>query len=237
MTTTTAFEREAAESLFRATLESLPDALLLVRACDATCAFANRSAGALLGFRTMDLVDRRVGDLLTSASESADVLGLIHGEGSLEWSGAWVVRKSDGEQLPIRITSTPLANLDEVLLRLEPVSAVIGSRQSALDVPNGHRASERLALLTAASTVLTSTSDYVAALDELARLALPTLGSSCLVHVVDVDGELIQIVAVHQDAAMTQALSALPWSLTRGVGFAPQGTGLWHRRYLLRNEQ
>jgi GAF domain-containing protein len=148
-----------------------------------------------------------VADLFSPASLGMGQLRPDSSPGSVIWPGRWSAQHPDGSVVCIRVNQTPLEALNAVLLRLEAMyQDTYLSERSADEAITGRRVTDRFALLTAASTVLTSTSDYAAALDELASLALPTLGVSCLVHVTDSDGELLEIVAAHLDAATAQAV-------------------------------
>jgi GAF domain-containing protein len=153
-----------------------------------------------------ELADCAVADLITAPTSGANLPRLDSDAGKVTWPGSWAAQHVDGSLIRIRVFQTPLEALQAVLLRLEalyPDSRT--ATRSLYEADKGQRGSDRFALLTAASTVLTSTSDYAAALDELAHLALPPLGVSCLVHVI-ADGELLEIVAAHLDAATAQVL-------------------------------
>ncbi|MFN0074684.1 MAG: GAF domain-containing protein [Chloroflexota bacterium] len=208
---TTAIDREAATSLYRASLDTLPNALILLRDGDANVAYANKAACQLLQREMSDIRRQEPSELLLPA-QAQD--GLFHSDldGEPSRTGLWQARCVDGTLVPVRVVSTRLVGESAVLLQLEPLASGGVTKAAHPDARSNHRVRERFALLTAASTVLTSTSDYVAALDELARLALPTLGISCLVHVVDGDAGLLPIVAAHLDAATAQAMSALQGS-------------------------
>lgn len=62
-------------------------------------------------------------------------------------------------------------------------------------------AQERAAFLISASTLLGSSLDYEETLRNVARLAVPTIGSWCGVELVGDDGELRSVAVMHQDPA------------------------------------
>jgi PAS domain S-box-containing protein len=68
---------------------------------------------------------------------------------------------------------------------------------TSTDIDDRKRAEEALRLLAEASTVLAASLDYEAALDHVARLAVPMLGDWCMIELRSDDGSLRRIVAVH----------------------------------------
>ena len=77
-------------------------------------------------------------------------------------------------------------------------------RQRHLDVERNARAAaeqaqRRLALLAEASTLLAATLDVDQALDRLTRLLVPLVADWCTVHLIDAEGEVVQLLAAHRD--------------------------------------
>jgi PAS domain S-box-containing protein len=70
---------------------------------------------------------------------------------------------------------------------------------TATDIHDQKQAEERLTFLAEASGLLSSSLDYEATLDRLARLAVGALGDYCLIDVVGRDGRFIRAGAAHQD--------------------------------------
>ncbi|MFN2590477.1 MAG: GAF domain-containing protein [Actinomycetota bacterium] len=63
------------------------------------------------------------------------------------------------------------------------------------------QAGRRLTFLAEAGTMLASARDFASALEALARLAVSVLADLCLIDVIDDDGEIRRMVAVHRDPA------------------------------------
>ncbi len=79
-------------------------------------------------------------------------------------------------------------------------------------------ARERLAFLAEASVVLSSILDPAAALDKLARLAVPFLGDLCMVDVQDPDGHVKRVSEAARDSSLEARLRARPRVTTRRPG-------------------
>jgi PAS domain S-box-containing protein len=92
------------------------------------------------------------------------------------------------------------------------------------DVTAQKRAEQHQRFLTAASAVLASSLDSRATLENLARLAVPTLGDWCVVDMLQDDGAIRPVAIAHSD----QAKVAVAWEMLRRYPVdpeAPYGTG------------
>jgi PAS domain S-box-containing protein len=96
----------------------------------------------------------------------------------------------DREQGELPIGAAPIHDVDG-----EIVGGVVTYRDDA-EQPSGAYTAR---LLADASDALTTSLDYEATLERVARMVVPTLAEMCLVDTIEADGELRRIVGVHAD--------------------------------------
>jgi PAS domain S-box-containing protein len=87
-----------------------------------------------------------------------------------------------------------------------PVELAQRHRREAAALAESGAAQARVSLLAEASNVLAASLDYEATLDRVAHLALPFLGSYCVVDLIDEDGTPRQTAVAHQDPALEPLL-------------------------------
>ena len=71
------------------------------------------------------------------------------------------------------------------------------------------RTREQTALLAQASAALADSLDFETTLNTVARLAVPGIGDSCAIHLIDEDDRIRLVAAVHVDPLKTQAMQTL----------------------------
>ncbi|HYW08710.1 MAG TPA: ATP-binding protein [Longimicrobium sp.] len=74
---------------------------------------------------------------------------------------------------------------------------------------DAERVRERTELLSEAGAILASTLDYEATLAAVARLAVPLFADACIVDVVEPDGRIVHVEAIHSDPAKQALLREL----------------------------
>jgi PAS domain S-box-containing protein len=77
---------------------------------------------------------------------------------------------------------------------------------TSTDIDDRKRGEEALSLLAEASTALTSSLDYRRALADVGRLTVPAIADWCLFEVLEDDGSVRRVAAVHQDAEKAELL-------------------------------
>lgn len=82
----------------------------------------------------------------------------------------------------------------------------VGMRGVTMDISSRKRAEESVRFLARASEVLASSLDYETTITAAAKLALPTLADMSIVDLIDADGGMRRIAAIHADPAK-QALA------------------------------
>lgn len=113
-----------------------------------------------------------------------------------------------------------VAMLKDLAVAIVSATELAGTARSA-----NRRAEDGFRLLVQASDALASSLDYQATLATVARLAVPSLASWCVVYIVGDDGKIERLALAHadpgQEAALRQLMDRFPVSRTdpRGVGF------------------
>jgi PAS domain S-box-containing protein len=87
-----------------------------------------------------------------------------------------------------------------------PIELARRHRREAAALLESHAAQARLRLLAEASSVLASSVDYESTLDRVAHLALPLLGTYCVVDLIEGDGTPRQVAVAHADASQEPVL-------------------------------
>ena len=213
-------ERRAAE--LRATLEGIPDAVLI--GTREGLSLANEAALALFGVGSVEelnaahasLVDRiRSRDPLTG-----EPVPLAEQPFARALAGERSVREvvgrhpATGEERVIRIAAAP------IVVEGSGVGAVaVGS-----DVTEQRRAQDAQRILADASRALASSLEYEATVQAVARMAVPALADWCFVEMREADGSVRMVAAAHRDPALVE----LAFEVSRRYPIdpeAPYGTG------------
>jgi PAS domain S-box-containing protein len=97
---------------------------------------------------------------------------------------------------------------------------------TATDIDDRKRIEETQRFLLDAGVELSRSLDFRSALDAVARLAVPRIADWCAIHVVEPDGQAVQVALVHLDAALRVlgSAEAIPWFAARGSE-SSQGPG------------
>jgi PAS domain S-box-containing protein len=213
-------ERRAAE--LRATLEAIPDAVMIGTRGGLT--LANEAALALFGLGSVGELNAaqaglqehvRSRDAATGepiALEEQPFARALAGERSVrEVVGRHPVT---GEERVIRIAAAP------ILVDGSGAGAVaVGS-----DVTEQRRAQEAQRILAEASRALASSLEYEATVAAVARMAVPALADWCFVEMREPDGSVRMVAAAHRDPALVEMAleTSRRWPIDPD---APYGTG------------
>jgi signal transduction histidine kinase len=99
----------------------------------------------------------------------------------------------------VTVSSTPI---------LDPNGRIIAAVATIHDVTEQRRSEESLRFLAEASSILAASLDYEDTLPTIAKLAVPFLADACIIDVVDADGKVQRIAAVHRDGLRASAVEA-----------------------------
>ena len=99
------------------------------------------------------------------------------------------------------------------VVRAVPLTDAAGTVErwfgTALDVDEGKRNAERLALLVGAGNALSSSLDYETTLSNVVRLAVRAIATLCFVDLMAPDGSIERVAWAHADDASSQRMAAL----------------------------
>ena len=107
------------------------------------------------------------------------------------------VTRGDGTRGFVTVSSTPIVDRD---------GRIVAAVATVYDVTDHHRSEESLRFLAEASSILAASLDYEDTLPTIAKLAVPFLADACLIDVVEADGDVRRVAAVHRDAGRADAI-------------------------------
>jgi PAS domain S-box-containing protein len=201
----------SAEARYRGLFEGVADALLVADA-EGRYVDANPAAEALLGYARAELLGMRVAEVMALAAE--DTRGMYAAfvrDG--RWRGDVELKRKDGTTVRAEGRATALSLPDGPLF----VSAL-------RDITERERAERASRILAEAGALLSSSLDYEATLDRVARLAVPELADWVFVELLQEDGAIERVAVAHRDPAK----EALVWEYDRRYPVdpeAPAGSG------------
>jgi PAS domain S-box-containing protein len=127
--------------------------------------------------------------------------------------GRKVLRDEPAAEIVVQFRPPETSELRWSLLNATPIRDSNGKPQLAVnifhDITERRRAEETARFLAAAGFVLAQALDYEHTLQEVARLAVPTLADWCVVDIVDDDGQIRRLAAAHSDPAKVQLAEEL----------------------------
>jgi PAS domain S-box-containing protein len=178
----------AAEERYRGVFEGAADALLVADA-DGRYVDANPAAEALLGYPRAELLGMRIDDVMTLAAEDTRAMYAAFVRDG-RWRGDVELRRKDDTTIRAEGRATALAMPDGPLF----VSAL-------RDITERERAEQASRLLAEAGALLSSSLDYEATMDSVARLAIPALADWVFVEILQDDGSIERLAVAHRDPA------------------------------------
>jgi PAS domain S-box-containing protein len=116
--------------------------------------------------------------------------------------------------------------LDHGAPRFAPDGSFAGFIGSCIDITERREAEERQRFLAEAGTVLASSLEYEETLRQVCRLSVPAVGDFVIVDLLDDDGGVHRVDAVHADPAAEPLMAVLrrhPPDLSRGSGHPAAG--------------
>ena len=143
-------DSEALTSLFRASLDALPDALLILRDGETSFAFANRAAASLLRTSAEALLLLGPDDVLKAGQFRRNDALSSTGDDGTHWPRAWRARRRDGSLVPVLVNTSRIPETKATLMRLEPQTAHRTSRSADHVAQHGGDQHDRFALLATA---------------------------------------------------------------------------------------
>ena len=122
---------------------------------------------------------------------------ILHGERGVNESLG--VARGDGTRGFVTVSSTPILDRD---------GRILAAVATVYDVSEQRRSEESLRFLAEATSILASSLDYEDTLPTIAKLAVPFLADACIIDVVEVDGNVRRVAAVHREASRAGAVQA-----------------------------
>jgi signal transduction histidine kinase/transcriptional regulator with GAF, ATPase, and Fis domain len=107
------------------------------------------------------------------------------------------VTRGDGTRGFVTVSSTPILDRD---------GRIIAAVATVDDVTDQRRSEESLRFLAEASSILASSLDYEDTLPTIAKLAVPFLADACVIDVIDLEGGVRRVAAVHREASRATAV-------------------------------
>lgn len=178
----------AAEARYRAVFAGTADALLVADGAG-RYVDANPAAEQLLGYDRAELLGMGITDVMVLGDdETRAMFAAFVRDG--HWRGDVELRRKDGTTILAEARATALALPDGPLY----VSAL-------RDISDRRRAERASRMLAEAGALLSSSLEYEATLDSIARLAVPALADWVFVEIVQDDGSIERLAIAHRDPA------------------------------------
>jgi PAS domain S-box-containing protein len=212
------------EARTRAIVQSALDSVIAIDAAGRITEF-NPAAERTFGYRREDVLGLEMAELIVPPRfrrrhRAGLSRALDHGEGSLlgrrvELAGM----RADGEEFPVEVTVTRVEGPGPVLFTgylrditerrraEEELARLLGAEQESRR--QAEVARQQLAFLAEAGNLLASSLDFASALQGLGEMAVSLLADACLVDVLDADGSVRRMVAVHADPGMQGLMAEL----------------------------
>jgi signal transduction histidine kinase/PAS domain-containing protein len=109
------------------------------------------------------------------------------------------VTRGDGTKGFVTVSSTPI---------VDGSGRIVAAVATVFDVTEQRKSEESLRFLAEASSLLAATLDYEDTLPTIARLSVPFLADACIIDVIDVEGSVRRVAAVHRDPERAVAAEA-----------------------------
>ena len=154
--------------------------------------YINRVAAELIGQSAESLVGRVLWDVHPGHDDTAFALVLRHAMATGAHASGETFSNSIGRWIEYRAYATD-----------DGLSVIFR------DVDERRRHDERLRFLAEASTLLSSSLDYETTLANIAELAVPALASSCVIDLVEPDGELERVATVFDSGELSRLVGEM----------------------------
>jgi PAS domain S-box-containing protein/excisionase family DNA binding protein len=204
-----ALEAEALRHYLAAIVESSHDAII-GKTLDGIITSWNPAAERMYGYTAAEAVGQPI--TLICPSNQVDEIPKIlerlkRGERIEHYET--VRRRKDGRLLHVSLTISPIRDRS---------GRIIGASKIARDITERQQTEEAERFLAQASAILASTLDYQTTIDQIARLAVPTLTDWCTLDILE-QGHSRCMAVAHVDPAK----EALLWDLRRRYPIFPDG--------------
>ena len=181
----------------------------------------NQAAERMFGYTAEQIVGKSIRLIIPAERQSEEdtVLAAIRAGRRVEHFET-VRRARDGRLVPISLTVSPVLDANGKVIGASKIARDISDRKNAEQ--QAAKASQRDAFLAEATVILTSSVDYEETLRSLCRLAVPYLADYSAFDVINLDGVLTRVAAVH---ALPEKVSLAEDLRTR---YADQGAATPH---------
>jgi PAS domain S-box-containing protein len=183
--------------------------------------FANDRMAAMLGYTPEEMMGRHMNSFMDEEAIRAAERNFERRRLGIREQHDFRFQRKDGTDLWAIVSTNPILTDDGRFLGALGMITDITWRKQAekekerllaqekLARGEAERARGRLAFLAEASATLSSSLDYQATLTRLAHLALPALADVCVVDVVDDEGRIHRMEALHADPARQASLDEI----------------------------
>lgn len=190
-------ELRASEERYRVLVDSVPQMMWLNR-IDGRIAFFNQHVYEYTGRSEAEMVD---GGWLQSVHPEDQAAVTQQHAAAIEAGAAYEFearfKHRDGSYCWHMAEVVPLRN---------PAGDISGWLGTATEIDARKRAEEALSFLAEASATLSASLEYEATLQTVAELAVPRVADYCLIDIVEDDGQINRVAAVHRDPAKQQLI-------------------------------
>jgi PAS domain S-box-containing protein len=168
---------------------------------EGTITYWNSAAETLFGWTADEVVGRgRINMTQASQSAAGDAKLFARLRSGKPWLGEALLRSKQGSTFSAALADGPITSEDGALIGMIRIVTDLTARKT---IEEEHR------FLAVASAALAATLDVDSTIRTLTRLAVPTLADSCLVDLVDDDGNIRRLEAVHTDPQKEQIVREL----------------------------
>ncbi|HYN84845.1 MAG TPA: PAS domain S-box protein [Pyrinomonadaceae bacterium] len=195
--------RDSATELSRlaAIVESSQDAIIS-KTLDGVITSWNAGAERMYGYTAGEALGRHISMLAPPerAGEIEDILRRLGAGEHVEHLETQRVRK-DGVRLDVSLAVSPVKDAS---------GRVVGASTIARDITERRRSEQSARFLAGVSELLSSSLDYEATLERLARLSVSSLAADhCVVDLLGDDGRARRVVSTHVDPSMQEVMNGL----------------------------
>ncbi len=166
--------------------------------CDLRYVRVNEALAKLNGLSVEDHVGRSVGEVLGPLAETVVPLYQRVLDERRPILGRELLGATPGQPDEERhwvASYTPVLGLDDQVIGVGSVIIDVTEQRNALDAARD--AAQRATFLAEAGALLDASLDEKTTLDNLAALAVPDFADWCVVHLLDEDGDLVQVAVAH----------------------------------------
>ncbi|HUG40381.1 MAG TPA: PAS domain S-box protein [Longimicrobiales bacterium] len=183
----------------------------------------NAGAERLYGWGSKEVIGEVIDEVTpagVSRSQATAIMDRLR-EGE-SWTGEFLVRDRDGREFPVAVTDSPVFDED---------GAIVGIIGTSKEISTRKRAEDAQRFLAEAGRVLSSSLDLQTTLSRVSRLAVPTLGEWCFVHLFETGKDPAPVAhctpaGEEDEASELESIMAVPGGVLASVLPSPEPVAL-----------